>query len=169
MEPVKRAVVYVAAVCVCWCGIFVFHPSPWGSVLSGYSEGQRWHRGRGVSHHCHLSISPSLLSCILISLSFVARGMWTLLNFPLGGWVMETTGGEGWGESSPSLVLSSVFSCFIPSRGLWSWGLRGEKAAQAALLILGSVLYTLPWFHWGQRVKRVHRSLFFSVACLFKV
>lgn len=41
-------------------------------------------------------------------------------------------------------MLSSVFSCFVPSRGLWPWGLRGEKAAQAALLLLGSVLYTLP-------------------------
>lgn len=81
---------------------------------------------------------------VFSSLSFVARGMWTLLNFPLGGWVMETTGGAGGGESSPSLVLSSVFSSFIPSRGHWSWGLRGEKAAQAAFLLLGSVLSTLP-------------------------
>lgn len=32
---------------------------------------------------------------VFSSLSFVARGMWTLLNFPLGGWVMEMTGGEG--------------------------------------------------------------------------
>ena len=31
---------------------------------------------------------------VFSSLTFVARGMWTLLNFPVGGWVMETTGGE---------------------------------------------------------------------------
>lgn len=37
-----------------------------------------------------------------------------------------------------------IFFWFIPSRGLCSRGLPGEKAAQAALLFLGSVLYTLP-------------------------
>lgn len=102
---------------------------------------------------------------VFSSLSFVACGMWTLLNFPLGGWVMETTGGEGWWESSPSLVLSSVFSCFIPSRGLWSWGLRGEKAAQAALLLLGSVLSLIPPRSGSE--KSSQKSLFSLLhACL---
>lgn len=71
--------IFVCIVCVFpayVCVASLFHLVSWGSMLPGYSEGQRWHRGRGVSHHCHpsisssfhLSISPSFLSCILSSL-----------------------------------------------------------------------------------------------------
>lgn len=70
---------FVGIVCVFpvyVCVASLFHLVSWGSMLPGYSEGQRWHHGRGVSHHCHpsisssfhLSISPSFLSCILSSL-----------------------------------------------------------------------------------------------------
>lgn len=113
----------------------VFHPSSWGSVVSGYSEGQRWHHGRGVSHHCHLSISfsPSLHLCFHVfpSLSFVA-GMWTLLNFPLGGW---------WGrqEGMRAVILFAAFICltpFYPARGLWLSGPHGEKVAHVPLTSL---------------------------------
>lgn len=127
-------------VCVCGytCGFSVFHPSSWGSMLSGYSEGQRWHRGRGVSHHCHLSISPSLLSCILLSLSFVALGMWTLLNFPPSGWRRRQ---EGMRAVILSLLLSSVSPRSFLQGGLWSSGPRGEKVAQVPLPSLDTVLH----------------------------
>lgn len=133
------SVVSVFSVCVCGytCSFSVFHPSSWGSMLSGYSEGQRWHRGRGVSHHCHLSISPSLLSCILLSL-FCGSWYVDFIKFS-SEWVTEKTGGDE--GSHPLFAAFICLSSFIPARELWSSGPRGEKVAQVPLPSLDTVLH----------------------------
>lgn len=60
-----------------------------------------------------LSITPSLhLSFhVFSSLSCVALGMWTLLNFPPGGWRRRQEGIRG---VIPSLLLSSVSPLSLP-------------------------------------------------------
>lgn len=99
MEPVKRAVVYVSAVCVCvrvcvdvasLC--FILPPGVQCSPAILKVRDDTVGEGSVITAtfpSLHLSFH------VFSSLSFVARGMWTLLNFPLCGWVMDTTGGEG--------------------------------------------------------------------------
>lgn len=103
----------------------------WGicvsSVLLGFtalwlfwrSEMTPWERGQSSLPPHHLLLSPSLhLSFhVFSSLSCVALGMWTLLNFPPGGWRRRQEGIRG---VIPSLLLSSVSPLSFP------WGDSGR-------------------------------------------
>lgn len=107
------------------CVASVFHPTSSGSVLCCCSEGQRWHWEKGQSFlpplHLHLSaslhlpISPSLLSCILISL-FCGSWYVDFIKFS-SGWVTEKTGGDQ--GSHPLFAAFICPSSFILTRGLW--------------------------------------------------
>ena len=144
--------------CVCVCGnvygISVFHPASWGSMLSGYSEGHRWHRGRGVSHHCHPSISFSL-SCILISL---LCGSWYVdfIKFS-SGWVMEKTGGD---QGSHSPLCCFHLSFLFPScKGTVAVGSTRWKGSPGTSALFGHcVSGQLPDSIWrsasGKEIKR---------------
>lgn len=82
------------------------------------SEMTPWERGQSSPPPLHLllSISPSLLSCILISV-FCCSWYVDFIKFS-SGWVTEKTGGD---EGSHPLFAAFIFlSSFIPARGHWS-------------------------------------------------
>lgn len=54
-------------------------------------------------------------------------------------WVTEKTGGDE--GSHPLFAAFICLSSFIPARGLWSSGPRGEKVAQVPLPSLDTVLH----------------------------
>lgn len=152
--PCQRCLCFA---CVCFVGIYggisVFHPFSWGSMLSGYSEGQRWLRGRGVSHHCHpcISLSLHLSFHVFSSLSCVALGMWTLLNFPPCGWWRRQEGIRG---VVPSLLLSSVSPLSFP-RGDTGRRVHTVKRQLRFLCPLWALCFTTaPWFHLEVRVEK---------------
>lgn len=98
-----------------------------------------------------LSISPSFLSCILISL---LCGSWYVdfIKFS-SGWVTEKTGGDQ--GSHPLFAAFICLSSFIPVRGLWSLGPHGEKVAQVPLPSLSTVLHNSSLIpSGGQRVEK---------------
>lgn len=65
---------------------------------------------------------------VFSSLSFVALGMWTLLNFPLGRWWRRQEGMRG---VIPSLLLSSVFPSSFPWGDFGHWELFSHQVPQS--------------------------------------
>lgn len=85
--------------------------------------------------------SPSLHLCfhVFSSLSLFC-GSWYVDFIKFSSeWVTEKTGGD---EGSHPLFAAFIrLSSFIPARGLWSSGPRGEKVAQVPLPSLDTVLH----------------------------
>lgn len=127
------------------------------------SEMTLWERGQSslppllllLFPSFHLSISPSFLSCILISL---LCGSWYVdfIKFS-SGWVTEKTGGD-----QGSHPLFSAFIClfsFIPTRGLRLLGACGEKVSQEPLPSLGHcVSWQLPDSIWRSESRKRLKS-----------
>lgn len=94
-----------------------------------------WERGQSSLPPLHLSIfafmySPLSLFC----------GSWYVDFIKFSSeWVTEKTGGDE--GSHPLFAAFICLSSFIPARGLWSSGPRGEKVAQVPLPSLDTVLH----------------------------
>lgn len=98
----------------------------------------------------HLLLSPSFLSCVLISL---LCGSWYVdfIKFS-SGWVMEKRGGDQ--GNHPLFPAFICPSSFIPTGGLWLLGPRGEKAAEEPLPSFGHGASPHSGFLQEQKKKR---------------
>lgn len=140
--------------CVCVCGISVSScllrfNAPW---LFWRSEMTPWERGQSSLPPLHLLLFPSFhLSIFPFMYSFLSLGMWTLLNFPLGGWRKRQEGIRGVIPSAAFIYLSA----FIPAWGLWLLGPCAWKGNRGTSALIGHCTsWQLPDSIWRSESRK---------------